>query len=182
MARGIPHLSKVTTIGRIVGGQIQAVSSRFFAFRDGSEIFGDPPAELLFKPLQRDFQWLGRESNPACRRMAWHFHLKSNELANRMIGAGILALEREDADYEPDFVIEYRQKVVIPRIEQFQGEQKIAEHFNPYSDVPKELESDGWAFMGLMEATNLYHRELVQGLLEGKTVQESSPGSREIRR
>ncbi len=30
------------------------------------------------------------------RRMARHFHLKPNELANRMIVAGMLALERED--------------------------------------------------------------------------------------
>jgi hypothetical protein len=80
------------------------------------------------------------------RRMARYFRVKPNELANRMIAAGILALEREDPDYEPDFVIDYRQKVVIPRIEQYQGEKKLAEAFNPYSDVPKELESDGWAF------------------------------------
>ena len=87
-----------------------------------------------------------------------------------MIAAGIFALEREDVDYEPDFVVEYRQKVVIPRIEQYQSEKKLAEGFNPYSDVPKELESDGWAFMGLVEVTNLHNRELVDGLLEGKSV------------
>ena len=90
-----------------------------------------------------------------------------------MIAAGILALEREDPDYEPDFVVEYRQKVVIPKIEQYQSEKKLAEAFNPYSDVPKELESDGWAFMGLIEVTNLHYRELVHGLLEGKSVQET---------
>ena len=45
------------------------------------------------------------------RRMARYFGVKPNELANRMIAAGILALEREDPDYEPDFVIDYRQKV-----------------------------------------------------------------------
>ena len=90
-----------------------------------------------------------------------------------MIAAGILALEREDPDHEPDFVIEYRQKAVIPKIEQYQSEKKLAEAFNPYSDVPKELESDGWAFMGLIEVTNLHHRELVQGLLEGKSVEET---------
>jgi hypothetical protein len=75
---------------------------------------------------------------------------KPNKLANRMIAAGILALEREDPDYDPDFVIEYRQKVVIPKIDQYQIEKKLAEGFNPYSNVPKELESDGWAFMGIL--------------------------------
>ena len=107
------------------------------------------------------------------RRMARYFRVKPNELANRMIAAGILALEREDPDYEPDFVVEYRQKVVIPKIEQYQSEKKLAEGFNPYSDVPKELESDGWAFMGLVEVTNLHYRELVDGFLEGKSVQET---------
>jgi hypothetical protein len=107
------------------------------------------------------------------RRMARYFGIKPNELANRMIAAGIFALEREDPDYEPDFVIEYRQKVVVPKIEQYQSEKKLAEGFNPYSDLPKELESDGWAFMGLIEVTNLHYRELVHGLLEGKTVQET---------
>jgi hypothetical protein len=107
------------------------------------------------------------------RRLARYFHSKPNELANRMIAAGIDALEREDADYEPDFVIEYRQKIVIPKIEQFQSEKKLAEGFNPYSDVPKELESDGWAFMGLIEVTNLHYRDLVDGFLEGKTVEEA---------
>ena len=107
------------------------------------------------------------------RRMARHFRAKPNELANRMIAAGILALEREDPDYEPDFVIEYRQKVVIPKIKQYQSEKKLAEAFNPYLDVPKELESDGWAFMSLIEETNLHHRELIHGLLEGKSVQET---------
>ena len=47
------------------------------------------------------------------------------------------------------------------------------EGFNPYSDVPKELESDGWAFVGLVEVTNLHYRELVDGFLEGKSVQET---------
>ena len=107
------------------------------------------------------------------RRIARSLGLKPNELANRMIAAGILALEREDIDYEPDFVIEYRQKVIFPRIEQYQSEKKLAEAFNPYSDVPKELESDGWAFMGLIEVTNLHCRELVDGLLEGKSVEET---------
>ena len=107
------------------------------------------------------------------RRMAKYFRVKPNELANRMIAAGILALEREDPDYDPDFVIEYRQKVVIPKIEQYQSEKKLAEGFNPYSNVPKELESDGWAFMGLIEVINLHHRELVDGFLEGKTVDET---------
>ena len=105
--------------------------------------------------------------------MARYFGVKPNELANRMIAAGILALEREDPDYEPDFVIEYRQKVVIPKIEQYQSEKKLAEGFNPYSDVPKELERDGWAFMGLIEVTNLHNRELIDGLLGGKSVQET---------
>ena len=107
------------------------------------------------------------------RCMARYFGVKSNELANRMIAAGILALERENPDYEPDFVVEYRQKVVIPKIEQYQSEKKLAEAFNPYSDVPKELESDGWAFVGLIEVTNLHYHELVHGLLEGKSVQET---------
>jgi hypothetical protein len=107
------------------------------------------------------------------RRMARYFRVKPNELANRMIAAGIHALKHEDPDYEPDFVIEYRQKVVIPKIEQYQSEQKLTERFDPYSDVPKELESDGWAFMGLIEVTNLHNRELVHGLLEGRTVQET---------
>jgi hypothetical protein len=107
------------------------------------------------------------------RRMARYFCVKPNELANRMIAAGIHALEHEDPDYEPDFVIEYRQKVVIPKIEHYQSEKKLAEAFDPYSDVPKELESNGWAFMGLIEVTNLHNRELVHGLLEGRTVQET---------
>jgi hypothetical protein len=107
------------------------------------------------------------------RRIARYFRVKPNELANRMIAAGIHALERQDADYEPDFVIEYRQKVIIPKVEQYQSEKKLAEGFNPYSDVPKELESDGWAFMGLIEGTNVHNRELVHGLLEGRTVQET---------
>ena len=88
-----------------------------------------------------------------------------------MIAAGILALEREDPDYDPDFVIEYRQKVVIPKIEQYQSEKKLTEGFNPYSNVPKELESDGWAFMGLIEVTNLHYRELVDGFLESKSME-----------
>ena len=107
------------------------------------------------------------------RRMAKYFGVKPNELANRMIAAGILALEREDPDDEPDFVIEYRQKVVIPKIEQYQSEKKLAEAFNPYSDVPKELESDGWAFMGLIEVTKLHNRELVHGLVEGESVEKT---------
>ena len=74
---------------------------------------------------------------------------------------------------KPDFVVEYRRKVVIPKIEQYQSEKKLAEGFNPYSDVPKELENDGWAFMGLIEVTNLHHRQLVHGLLEGKSVEET---------
>ncbi|HEY5813196.1 MAG TPA: hypothetical protein VIT23_11165 [Terrimicrobiaceae bacterium] len=106
------------------------------------------------------------------RRMARYLGVKPNELVNRMIAAGILALEREDINYEPDFVVEYRQKVTIPKIEQYQSEKKLAEGFNSYSDVPKELESDGWAFMGLIEVTNLHNRELIQGLLEGKSVEE----------
>ena len=98
-----------------------------------------------------------------------------------MIAAGILALEREDSSYDPDFVIEYRQKVVIPKIEQYQSEKKLAETFNPYSDVPKEIESDGWAFVGLVEVTSLHYRDLVDGFLEGKTVQETfSDISRDI--
>jgi hypothetical protein len=106
------------------------------------------------------------------RRIARRLGLKPNELANRMIAAGILALEREDVDYEPDFVVAYRQKVILPKIEQYQSEKKLAEGFNSYSDVPKELESDGWAFMGLMEETRLHNRELIHGLLEGKSVEE----------
>jgi hypothetical protein len=106
------------------------------------------------------------------RRVARYLRLKPNELANRMIAAGILALEREDVDYEPDFVIEYRQKVILPKIEQYQSEKKLAEGFNPYAGVPKELESDGWAFMGLIEETRLHKRELIHGLLEGKSVEE----------
>jgi hypothetical protein len=107
------------------------------------------------------------------RRMARYLGVKPNELANRMIAAGIHALENEDPDYEPDFVVEYRQKVVAPAIEQYQSEKKLAEGFNPYSDVPKELESDGWAFMGLIEETRLHNRELIHGLLEGKSVEET---------
>src|SRR4029077_4775612 len=33
--------------------------------------------------------------------------------------------------------------------------------------------SDGWAFMGLIEVTNLHNRELVHDLLEGKSVHEA---------
>ena len=87
----------------------------------------------------------------------------------------IFALEREDPDYEPDFVIEYRKKIVIPKIEQYQRGKKLAEGFNPYSDAPKELESDGWAFMGLIEVTNLHYCELVHGLLEGNPVEGNAP-------
>ena len=39
------------------------------------------------------------------RRMARYFGIKPNELANRMIAAGIAALEREDPNFEPDFVM-----------------------------------------------------------------------------
>jgi hypothetical protein len=35
------------------------------------------------------------------------------------------------------------------------------------------LEKDGWAFTDLIEVTNLHYRELVDGLLEGKTVVEA---------
>jgi hypothetical protein len=35
------------------------------------------------------------------------------------------------------------------------------------------LEKDGWAFMGLIEATNLRYHELVGALLEGKAVKEA---------
>jgi hypothetical protein len=107
------------------------------------------------------------------RRIARYFRIKPNELANRMIAAGIHAHEHEKPDYQPDFVLEYRQKVIIPKVEQYQSEKKLAEGFNPYSDVPKELESDGWAFMALIEGTNVHNRELVHGLLEGRTVQET---------
>jgi hypothetical protein len=107
------------------------------------------------------------------RRTARYFRVKPNELANRMIAAGVHALENEDPDYEPDFVIEYRQKVVIPKIEQYQSEKKLAEAFNPYSDVPKELESDGWAFVGLIEETNLHNREAIHGFRERKSVEET---------
>ena len=48
----------------------------------------------------------------------------------------------------------------------------LAEAFSPYSDVPKELESDGWAFIGLIEVTNLHHRELIHNV-EGKSVEET---------
>ena len=106
------------------------------------------------------------------RRIAKYLGLKPNELANRMMAAGILALEKEDVDYEPDFVIEYRQKVILPKIEHYQSEKKLAEGFNPYSDVPKELESDGWAFLALMEETRLHNRELIHGLLEDKSLDE----------
>ena len=145
-----------------------------------------PPAERKLKEFERAFQageanlkvvfqvHEGPEGSETAerwpeklRRIARYFGVEPNELANRMIAAGILALEREDPDYEPDFVVEYRQKVVIPKIEQYQSEKKLAEAFNPYSDVPKELKSDGWAFMGLIEVTNLHYHELVHGLLEG---------------
>jgi hypothetical protein len=106
------------------------------------------------------------------RRTARCLDIKPNELANRMIGAGIVALEREDSDYEPDFIVEYRRRFVIPKIEQFENEQKLAEHFNAYSDVPQELENDGWAFMRLIEATNLHCRDLVDGFMERKTMDE----------
>ena len=75
--------------------------------------------------------------------------------------------------HEPDFVVEYREKVVIPKIEQYQSEKKLTERFNPYSDVPAELEKDGWAFMGLIEAINLHYHEPVGALLEGKAVKEA---------
>ena len=114
----------------------------------------------------------GEGGSEKLRRIARYFDIKPNELANRMIAAGIVALEREDPHYEPDFVSEYRQKVVIPKIEQFQNEQKLADHFNAYSDVPQELENNDWAFMRLIEATNLHHRDLVAGFLERKTAQE----------
>jgi hypothetical protein len=107
------------------------------------------------------------------RRIAKYFGVRPNELANRMIAAGSLALEREDPDYEPDFVKQYRQEVVVPQIEQFLSEQKLAERFNPYSDVPKELEKDGWTFMGLIEATNLHYRGLLDSLSEGRSVEEA---------
>jgi hypothetical protein len=62
-----------------------------------------------------------------------------------MIAAGIVALEREDSHYEPDFVAECRRKFVIPKIEQFEN----AEHFNAYSGVPQELETTAGPSCGL---------------------------------
>ena len=106
------------------------------------------------------------------RRTARCFDIKPNELANRMIEAGIIALEREDSHYEPDFVAEYRRKFVIPKIEQLENEQKLAEHFNAYLDVPQELENDGWAFMRLIEVTNLHYRDLADGFMERRTMEE----------
>jgi hypothetical protein len=41
--------------GRTIGGQIQTVSSRFFAFRDEPTLLSLSAAESLFKPLQRGF-------------------------------------------------------------------------------------------------------------------------------
>jgi len=106
------------------------------------------------------------------RRTASHLGIKPNELGNRMIAAGIVALEREDPDYEPEFVIEYRQKFVLPKIEQARNEQKLAEHFNAYSDVPQELQNDDWAFIRLIEVTNLTYSDMVDGFLGCKTVEE----------
>ena len=106
------------------------------------------------------------------RRTASYFAVKPNELANWMIAAGLVALEREDPDYEPDFIAEYRQKVVFPRITEFQNEQKLAERFNAHSDVPQELENDDWAFMRLVVVTSLHYRDLVTGFMERKTIEE----------
>ena len=99
------------------------------------------------------------------RRFAHHFQIKPNEMANRMISAGMRALEQENPLYEPDFVIEYRNSVVIPRIKELLNEQKLAEQFDPFSDVPKKLIKDGWPLAGLKEQSNLHFRELVDGLL-----------------
>jgi hypothetical protein len=106
------------------------------------------------------------------RRAARCLSIKPNELANRMIAAGIVALEREDPGFEPDFVVEYRQKFVSPKIEQFENEEKLAAHFNAYSDVPQELENDDCAFMRLIEVTNLHYRDLVGGFMERRTMEE----------
>lgn len=107
------------------------------------------------------------------RRMAEHFQIKPNELVNRMIAAGVSALEQEELSYEPDFVSQYRREVVIPRIEQLRSERLLADQFDTHADVPSELVSDGWAFMSLNENANLHHRELVDGFLEGKGVEET---------
>ena len=45
------------------------------------------------------------------KRWAHIFTSNLNELGTEGFAAGILALEREDPDYEPDFVVDYRQKV-----------------------------------------------------------------------
>ena len=85
------------------------------------------------------------------QRTARCFDIKPNELANRMIAAGIVALEREDSHYEPDFVAEYRRKFVIPKIEQFENEQKLAEHFNAYSGVRRSLKTTAGPSCGLLK-------------------------------
>ncbi len=90
-----------------------------------------------------------------------------------MISAGMRALEQENPLYEPDFVIEYRNSIVIPRIKELLNEQKLAEQFDPFSDVPKKLIKDGWPLEGLKEQSNLHFRELVDGLLLGKTPEEA---------
>ena len=113
--------------------------------------------------------------------MARYFRVKPNELANRMIAAGILLSKERTVATIPISSSNIGRKFVIPKIKRYQSEKKLAETFNPYSDVPKEIESDGWAFVGLVEVTSLHYRDLVDGFLEGKTVQETfSDISRDI--
>lgn len=107
------------------------------------------------------------------RRIAEHLQMKPNELVNRMIAAGVSALEQEEPSYEPDFVSQYQREVVIPRIERLRSECLLADQFNTHAGVPPELVRDGWAFMSLNENANLHCRELMAGLLEGKGVEEA---------
>jgi len=106
------------------------------------------------------------------RRMAEYFQIKPNDLVNRMIVAGITALEREDALYEPDFVSSYQREIVLPRAEQLRSERLLAAQFDTHADVPPELLSDGWAFMALNETANLHYRELADGFLNGRSEEE----------
>ena len=54
----------------------------------------------------------------------------------------IFALEREDPDYEPDFVIEYRKKIVIPKIEQYQSEKNL-----PKASIRTRMLRRSWRVM-----------------------------------
>ena len=102
------------------------------------------------------------------RRMARYFGVKPNELANRMIAAGILALEREDPTTSRILSSSIAKKSSFPRWSNIKARRN-----SPKASICIRMFRRNWSFIGLIEVTNLHNRELVHGLLKGKSVQET---------